>query len=92
MPTPKIIDTKQINNEYVAYCIQVDNDPFEISWHTLHILSPDHAAQLAAISTDIITRYTAMLQWRTNCTALIATADTQMAAPAAAKNIITSIS
>jgi hypothetical protein len=64
MHTPTIIGTKQINNEQVAYCIQCCSDPMEITWHTIHILSPDHPAQLESRKAEIVTRHEAMTQWR----------------------------
>lgn len=62
--TTKVIDAKQINNEYVVYTVQCCEDPMEITNHTIHVLAADHAGQLDTIKAGIATRHEAVLAWR----------------------------
>jgi hypothetical protein len=64
MHTPKIIQAKQVNNENVSYCIQCCDDPMEVTWHTIHILAPDHQAVLEDRKKEIATRHEAITAWR----------------------------
>jgi hypothetical protein len=72
MHTPKVIKSKQVNNEYVAYTVQCCSDPLEVTNHTIHVAAPDHAGQLAAIKTDVAARHELMVQWRASQAALLA--------------------
>jgi hypothetical protein len=64
--TPKVIEAKQLNNEYVSYCVQCCGDALETTWHTMHVAAPDHEGQLATIKADVTARHELMLQWRAN--------------------------
>jgi hypothetical protein len=59
-----VSEVKQLNNENVAYCLTCCDDPLETSWHTIHILSADHDAQLELQKPTIIQRHEAMVRWR----------------------------
>lgn len=64
MHTPEIIEVKQVTNEQVAYCIRCCDDALETTWHTMHILSPDHAGQLEKLKKEISARHDAIVSWR----------------------------
>jgi hypothetical protein len=64
MHTPRIIEVKQITNEQVAYCLRCCDDHMETTWHTMHVLSPDHAGQLEERKKEIASRHEAIVNWR----------------------------
>jgi len=62
--TPEVVETKQINNEHVAYRIVCCNDPHESTWHTISVLIADHETELEARKAEITARHEAMVVWR----------------------------
>jgi hypothetical protein len=82
MHTSKIVETKQINNETVAYRIvccdaacssscSPSNHVCEDTWHTVSTSVPDHDALLEQHKKDAETRHEAIIQWRLKYRSLV---------------------
>jgi hypothetical protein len=68
--TPIIIDTKELSDEQVSYCIRCCGDPSTDSWHMISILCPTkddprtHEEQLFEIAANVAAKHEAKVSWR----------------------------
>src|SRR5229473_7241062 len=63
--TPEVVETKELNDEQVAYRLRCCGDPLSDSWHTMMALSfPDHEGSLGEIKTQVAARHEAKIAWR----------------------------
>jgi hypothetical protein len=68
--TPEVLETKEINDEQVAYRIRCCGDVTTDSWHTISVLCPTtedprtHEQQLEERKADVATKHEAKITWR----------------------------
>src|SRR5713226_5526395 len=63
--TPIIVETKELDDEQVAYRVRCRGDPLSDSWHTMMAASlPDHESALTEVKTEAALRHEAKVAWR----------------------------
>jgi hypothetical protein len=62
--TPEIIETKEVNDMFVAYKIRCCGEEMHTSVHTVSVLIPDHTEAIEAAKKSVSDLHEAKVQWR----------------------------
>lgn len=70
--TPKVVETKELNDEQVSYRLRCCDDPTSDSWHTMSVLPPKdekddkrtHEQQLDELKVIVGDKHAAKVAWR----------------------------